>query len=420
MQHDAARPPEYISSVAVEPFECIRAAWSLIVDGGRLGQAVGMIALLFVAMLIPYGSVVLLGPALCGIYYVMFKWIREEQAGTRDMFKGFEWMWESFAATLLIFFISACVTFPLIGLMIGFGWALFAPSLATGVPPDTGAILFVVGGGYSMIIFASMVVRILLTFTYPLIVDRGLQPLDAIKWSFRGARKHIPGLFALALLNGLIGTVGFMMCFIPGLLYMPIAIASMAFAHVKIYGLEKEPSYRTFETGDDGSPPLGRRSEWQSLDSLNPDAQPPTPISQVPEPAEVETADPKPEVPGPEAASTQDEPPPSDPAVPAGSAGPMTAEETVSPPDAGHSSVAAMREEADQEIDRSASTLGEAPTESPTAPYVPSRKAVDEEIERAVNPLREPPVPSRALDIAETRVMDGYPRMVKDEDDTSS
>lgn len=255
---EAARPPQAISKVAVEPFECIRAGYSLIVTDGRLGPAMGLFGLLFVSMLIPYGSIVLLGPAMCGFYYVIFKWIREEEAGPKEIFKGFEWMWESFAATLITVFISAAITFPLIALMVGFGYLLLAPTILAGGTPSGGLIAVVIIGGYGSILFCSMLVRILLAFTYPLIAERGLQPLDAIKWSFRGASAHIPGLFALAVLNGLISFVGFLFCVVPGLLYVPIAIASMAFAHVKIFGLADEPSYRQFENeADSNRPPRG-------------------------------------------------------------------------------------------------------------------------------------------------------------------
>ncbi len=344
-------------------------------------------------------------------------------------------MWESFAPTLLTVFISAAITFPLKGLMVGFGWVMLATTIMSGGQPRVGLIIVIVVGGYGSILFCSMIVRILLAFTYPLIAERGLQPLDAIKWSFRGASKHIPGLFALSFLNGLIVTIGMMFCLIPGLMYVPVAIASMAFAHVKIYGLADEPSYRHFEEGADAirtGPPRGaKRSQWQSLDSLDPKspagqailappatavpeppAEAPAAVEPAPEPEPVAEEEPlAPVTPELQAADT----------VPPAAAPPLPEQDTVPPASESEDSIASMRDAADAEVDKTVfPTGGPAPKAAPIDPE-PLEEAASVEIDKVVEARFPKPTPE--FGVAETRLMDANPFAADakpaDEDETT-
>ena len=78
MEGTTATPLTGITRTAVGPIDCISQGWSLVRD--RYGQAVALVAIFYGAMLIPYGSIVLLGPAMCGVFYVYFKWMRGEDA----------------------------------------------------------------------------------------------------------------------------------------------------------------------------------------------------------------------------------------------------------------------------------------------------------------------------------------------------
>ncbi len=270
---EAARTtPVAISKVAVEPFECIRAGWSLVMSGDRFIHAAGLIGLFCVAMFVgsfvPFGTVILMGPAMCGMFYVIFKWVREEQSGAGDMIKGFEWLGEAIGVTLIAMLIQGVIMFFLLGGLGALVFLTLVPSIQSGTEPSFGLIAVLIGGGYLTLLFIGTLARLLFAFAYPLVVDRGCGPIDAITWSVKGAIPHLPGLFALSVLNAIITTIGILLCFIPGLLYVPVATASMAFAYIKIYGLSEEPSFRTFESGTASllGKPAGGRGEWRPMD----------------------------------------------------------------------------------------------------------------------------------------------------------
>jgi len=75
------------------------------------------------------------------------------------------------------------------------------------------------------------------TFAYPLIVDRKLQGLDAVKWSFRGAMGNFWRLLLLMFVTGLLSLAGMLLCYVGMFLAFPIAYASIAVAYEQVFGL---------------------------------------------------------------------------------------------------------------------------------------------------------------------------------------
>ena len=139
-----------------------------------------------------------------------------------------------------------------------------------------------------------MAVSMALMFVFPLITERGMNPFHAVMWSVKGVLPHLPGLLGLHLLNSMIGTIGALMCFVPGFLYLPVALASTAIAFKKIYGLAERPSYRDFEERDaaDVAGVARPRSQggWTPLSAsgaasqpMSPSPVPPPPVTNSPE-----------------------------------------------------------------------------------------------------------------------------------------
>jgi len=265
------------------PTVCIKEGWALV--EGNYGTALCGILLFVLCSFIPYGSVVLVGPAMCGMGYLFMKWMRGEAATTGAMFKGFEWMWESFATTLLKIALSTAVTMVPIGFALAMLLRLYGDTITGNTaagpasPPATGFTLLMGGLGlYVVIVLLSLLVRTLFAMSYLLIVDRGLPPLAAVTTSFRAARANLFGLFFLELLNSLILGFGALLCLVPALLYAPIALASYAAAYARIFGLAEEPSFRGFEERDgartEGRAPPVQPGDWTPLSVA--DGTPPT------------------------------------------------------------------------------------------------------------------------------------------------
>jgi len=248
MAATTATPLTHIQGGPIGPIDCISEGWGLIAD--RYAQALGLIGCFVGAMMIPYGQIILIGPASCGVYYVLFKWLRGEEATVGGFFQGFEWMWQSFLATVLKQVAISIVVIPISLVITVVGLLLVAGAAASGDAIIIVGSLVVAAVLTFVLTLLSLAIGILLVFIYPLITERGLGPWEAIVWSCKGVAAHWLPLLGLFAINIVIIYIGFSMCFVPGILYLPISMASYAVAFSKVYGLADRPSYREFEERD--------------------------------------------------------------------------------------------------------------------------------------------------------------------------
>src|SRR5438477_5741096 len=83
---------------AVEPVQCIKAAWALVKDQYWLFVGMGVVGVL-IGSAVPMG--LLLGPMMCGLYMAFFKHRRREPIEFGTLFKGFDYFAPSLVATVL-------------------------------------------------------------------------------------------------------------------------------------------------------------------------------------------------------------------------------------------------------------------------------------------------------------------------------
>jgi len=72
-------------------------------------------------------------------------------------------------------------------------------------------------------------------FASPLVADRRMSGLDAVKLSIKAGRANIGGILGLMLLNALFSIVGLLACIVGVYFYLPIAIASQAVAYRRVF-----------------------------------------------------------------------------------------------------------------------------------------------------------------------------------------
>lgn len=219
---------------AVGPIECITAGWELV--KGQYWLFVGMcVVAMLIGSAVPAG--ILLGPLMCGLYVAFFKLRRGEPIEFAMLFKGFDYFGPSVVATLLH-------AVPIIAFVLGiyffFYVSLVLTIIAQGDEPNPVALL----GVFAMLLlfFAVVFVVIILisvgfTFAYPLIVDRKLKGLDAVKLSFKAAMGNFWGLLGMVVLTGLMNVAGVMACYVGMFLVLPITYASIAAAYERVFGL---------------------------------------------------------------------------------------------------------------------------------------------------------------------------------------
>lgn len=221
---------------AVAPIECLKAGLELVRSQYWLFVGIAAVGMI-IASAVPLG--ILMGPMMCGIYMALFKQRRRQPVEFGDLFKGFDYFGESLIAALLHLIPAFVIVIPT---YIIFYISLFAMIGASRGQPDPGLVLGFFGF-WGIILIALMVVLILISvafmFAYPLIVERRLSGLDAVKLSMKAAMANFWGLLGLMLLTGLLGFGGVLLCYVGAFLVAPISLGAMAMAYEQVFGLRE-------------------------------------------------------------------------------------------------------------------------------------------------------------------------------------
>lgn len=219
---------------AVEPMECIKAGWSLIKN--QYWLFVGMTAVgVMIGSVVPLG--LLMGPMMCGLYLALLQTRRGQPIEFGLLFKGFDYFGDSVIATL-IHMIPIVVVFVPSYLLFYVG--LFVIMGQQGGEPNSAALLgffgfFVVFWLVMMVILIAL--SVVFTFAYPLIVDRRLSGIEAVKLSIKAALANFWRLLGLLLMTGFLSFVGVLCCYVGVFLAMPVSFAAIATAYEQVFGL---------------------------------------------------------------------------------------------------------------------------------------------------------------------------------------
>jgi hypothetical protein len=226
---------------AVEPMTCLKQGFERIKD--RYWFFVGMC---FVAILVggavPFG--ILMGPMMCGLYMTFFMKRLGQPIEFGTLFKGFDHFGQSVIATLIHVIPIVIIVVPAYLLFyVGF-IVTMAASTASDEPNPTALFGFlgIMVLFWMVIVVIIIVISIAFTFSYPLIVDRRLQGIDAVKLSARAAMANFWKLLGLSLMSGLMGFVGVLFCYVGAFLVIPISYAAVAVAYEQVFGLSNTPA----------------------------------------------------------------------------------------------------------------------------------------------------------------------------------
>lgn len=220
-------PVEFRSGV-ISPVECLKEGWQLIKDQYWLFLGITVVAML-VGGAVP---VVLIGPMMCGLYMCLFAKMRGAPVEFGMLFKGFDYFVQGLVA-------AAIQTLPVI-LIIAVGQVIFVAFTLIIMPTQRGdtmpAVFFV--GLVLFVLFVmivSLAIHSLFLFAYPLVADRNLSGLDAIKLSYRAALQNLSGIIGLILLISGLGILGVLACYVGAFLVMPISFAAYAVAYRRVF-----------------------------------------------------------------------------------------------------------------------------------------------------------------------------------------
>ena len=226
---------------AVEPVECIKTGWHLIRSQYWLFVGITVVGII-IGSVVPLG--ILMGPMMCGIYIALFKTRRGEPIEFGLLFKGFDYFGDAVIATLLHMIPIIAVIIPAYILYIVGMFGMMASS--RNGEPNPGAMLGFFGVFavvWLVIMLLLIVLSVVFTFAYPLIVDRRLKGLDAVKLSIRAGFGNFWRLLGMLILTGLLTFVGVLFCYVGAFLVMPIGFAAIATAYEQVFGLSEAHSH---------------------------------------------------------------------------------------------------------------------------------------------------------------------------------
>jgi len=224
----------------IKPVECIKEGWALIKD--QYWLFLGIVA---VGMLIGCAvPIVLIGPMMVGVFICYLRRMRGEQIEFGTLFKGFDHFAESLIAALIQMIPGIVISIPATIIMMV---VIFASIPLNGRMDPDQAPAFVMTlvacyvGFFVLIIVVAVIASIFFMFAFPLIADRGLKGVDAIKLSIRAGKANAAGILSLVLLNFLLGFAGMLVCYVGAFFIMPITFAANAIAFRRVFPETSQP-----------------------------------------------------------------------------------------------------------------------------------------------------------------------------------
>jgi hypothetical protein len=185
---------------------------------------------------------------LGGLYLVYLRTMRRQPTGVGELFAGFQQAWGRLAVGGIIVsvVVNAC-TLP-----VQFVWQTkwgplqeqmqsmqsdpsamqhFFPALMDAVERTMPVLL--------ICLVPAAFFTVCLQFTLPLIVDKEMSVGAALRTSWGMVLKHFWQMLGLAILAGLISSLGVFGCIVGVLFTAPIGIAAMLYAYETVFGVQR-------------------------------------------------------------------------------------------------------------------------------------------------------------------------------------
>jgi uncharacterized membrane protein len=225
--------PTDFNTGVVAPFDCLKEGWALIKDQYWLFLGITLVGIL-IGGAVP---IVLLGPMMVGIFLCLFKKQERQPVEFGTLFKGFDY----FVQGLIVAVIKVV---PIVILMVPFYIVMFTVMMTTmsrdhASQEEARTMVFTLFGLEMVFALVLMIVGILieifLMFAFPLVADRKLSGLEAVKLSLKAGKANFGGILGLLLLNAGLGIVGVLCCIVGVYFYLPVAFASYAVAYRRVF-----------------------------------------------------------------------------------------------------------------------------------------------------------------------------------------
>jgi uncharacterized membrane protein len=218
----------------IKPMECVKEGWALIKDQYWLFLGIVFVGV-FIGSAVP---IVLIGPMIVGINLCFLRKMRGEPVEFGHLFKGFDYFAQSLIAALLQMIPMVIVMVPLYIIM--FAFMMISVPRGGQMSSDESATFALTFLGFYVVFIVVMIavvaiVTIFFMFAFPLIADRNLSGVDAVKLSIKAAWANFGGVCGLVLICVGLGILGVLACYVGALLVMPVSLAAYAVAYRRVF-----------------------------------------------------------------------------------------------------------------------------------------------------------------------------------------
>ena len=229
----------------INPIECVKEGFERIKNNYWMLFAIGLVG----ALIAGFTMYILAGAMFCGIFYAYLRALDGKPVAFEDLWKGMNYFGPGLVVTLLLivpafaYYIFVYVT--LLGAVFGGAQA--------GEAGVVGALVVV--GLIDLVVLIAMVsFHTLLMFAFPLLIDRNLGAIDAVKTSARAVWQNLGGVAGLVVVNLGLMVLGYLALCVGVYFVIPIMIAGNAVAYRRVF-----PS---LETRTNMNPPPPSSYNW--------------------------------------------------------------------------------------------------------------------------------------------------------------
>jgi hypothetical protein len=222
---------------AVNATGCVSSGWELAKQ--NYGLFLGIAVVAFLIAVIPLVGLFLVGPLMVGLFGVYLRAMRQEPVEFGGLFSAFNNFVPAMAAGLVyvvpeIIFQIIRVSLRIGGMVAESGNSDSTDALAAGL-----SFLSLLLGLVYLVFMLCW--RLAFIFVFPLMAERDIGPLDALKLSVNAALANVGGLIILVLIEAGIGLLGSLACCVGFFFVLPVIYAANAFAYRQVFPILNQP-----------------------------------------------------------------------------------------------------------------------------------------------------------------------------------
>jgi hypothetical protein len=210
----------------INPVECVKEGFELIKKDYWLLFAVALVG----GLIGGFTMYILGGAMICGIFVSYLNAIDRKPVTFDDLWKGMNYFGPGLVVVLI-------VMVPVIIFYIFVYVSMFAAIIGGAQAGEAGLVgAFVVIGIIDLVFLIAMVCfHTLLMFSFPLLVDRNLGAIDAMKTSARAVWQNLGGVAGLVAVNFVLVFIGYLALCVGLYFVIPIMIAGNAVAYRRVF-----------------------------------------------------------------------------------------------------------------------------------------------------------------------------------------